>query len=252
VSGTTPDDESYQLAGLAGLYALDALEGDDLARFEAHLANNVELQEEVAGFRATAARLADVSAASPPPGLRGRVLADVATTRQESPIVHLDERRRRTTMGRAVLAAAAVVAVLAAGLGGYLIADTGDAGDGGVLVASELSRVLAREDAEVVPLVGVGSDAATGQVVVSKSSGKIVIVSDSMPPVAEGRTYEVWKVDAAGAAHQAGLFEPGADGRVEVALDVGLDDAVAFAVTDEPDGGSPHATTPVLMQARLA
>lgn len=246
MSGMSPDDqESYHLAGMAGLYALDALEGDDLERFEAHLATNAELREEVAGFRATAARLSEVSAASPRPELRERVLAQVAMTRQDAPVVRLDERRGTRARTRAVLAAAAAALVLLAGMGGYLLADSGSEDE------SQVARVLAAPDAQVVPLTGVDSTEAAGHVIVSKESGKVVVVSSKMPPAAEGRTYELWKLDADG-AHKAALFEPDETGKVEATVDVSLDGATGFAITDEPDGGSPKATTPVLMQATLA
>lgn len=247
MSGTSPDDlELYHLAGMAGLYALDALEGEDLDRFEMHLATNAELQEEVAGFRATAARLSEVSAMPSSPALRDRVLADIGNIRQDAPVVRLDDRRRAKMRQRAVLTSIAAALVVLAGFGGYLVADrTGPE-------PSQLASVLAERDATVVPLTVVGSDVAAGRVVVSKQSGKVVIVSDRMPPVAKGRTYEVWRLDDAGAAHKAGLFKPDSSGKVVASLEIDLGDAAGFAITDEPDGGSPEATTPPLMTASLA
>src|SRR5689334_18188552 len=118
MSNMTPDDqESFNLAGMAGLYALDALEGDDLVRFEALLATNAELRDEVAGFRATAARLSDVSAATPPPSLRANVLTQIAETCQDAPIVRLDDRRRASAGRRALLGAVAAALMLLAGFG---------------------------------------------------------------------------------------------------------------------------------------
>ena len=63
---------------LAGAYALDALDGAELARFERHLATCRTCPDEVRGFTATAAALGLAAAATPPPSLKGRVLADVA------------------------------------------------------------------------------------------------------------------------------------------------------------------------------
>lgn len=247
MSGMSPDDsEAYNLAGLAGLYALDALEGEELERFEALLATNAELREEVAGFRATTAELADLSAAEPPASLRANVLAAVSATRQDAPIVSLDAHREGRARRRALLGAVAAVAVLVAGFGGYIIAERSTSEP-----TSELASLLARPDTKVVTLTGVGSAEAAGRVVVSPTSNKVVIVSDTIPPPADGRTYELWRRDAEGALHKAGLFEPDADGRLEVALKVSLDDAAGFYVTDEPDGGSPQATTAPLMEATI-
>ena len=63
--------------GLAGAYALDALTGADRARFERHLASCATCPQEVRGHFATATELALAVAATPPPALKGRVLADV-------------------------------------------------------------------------------------------------------------------------------------------------------------------------------
>lgn len=245
-NASADEHDSLNLAGMAGLYALDALEGEELLKFEALLATNAELRDEVAGFRATAARLSEVSAAMPPAALRTNVLAQVAMTRQDPPVIRLDERRRASAGRRALLGAVAAGLVVLAGFGGYAIADNGDA------PASELASILARSDAEVVTLKGVGDDAAAGRVVVSPEAGKVIVISTTIPPVEPGRTYELWRVDADGSVHKAGLFEPDGSGKVEAAIEVSLDGAVGLAVTDEPEGGSEQATTPILMQAELA
>lgn len=74
------------LHSLAGPYALDALDGGELARFERHLRRCPDCTDEVRGFAATAAALAFAVAAPPPPALKGRVLAaiDALGTARES------------------------------------------------------------------------------------------------------------------------------------------------------------------------
>jgi anti-sigma-K factor RskA len=63
---------------LAGAYALDALEPAERARYERHLRGCAACRADVRGFAATAAALGLAAAATPPPALKGRVLADVA------------------------------------------------------------------------------------------------------------------------------------------------------------------------------
>ena len=83
----------------AGLYAVDALEGDELATFEAHLATCAECQAEVAQFTEVTAALADGSAMPPPASARAAVLARIADTPQDPPVdtgaevTALDDRR---------------------------------------------------------------------------------------------------------------------------------------------------------------
>ncbi len=62
---------------LAALYALDLLEGADLAQFEAALARDPKLQSLVRELRNTAAALARSAPVAPPPALKNRVLASI-------------------------------------------------------------------------------------------------------------------------------------------------------------------------------
>ena len=241
-SNITPDDADVR--DLAGLYALDALDADQRARFEEQLAIDPDLRNEVAGFAATAARLADISAMEPPPSLRGRVLASVAETRQEAPVVRLAERRGVRPGQRMMLAAAAAALIIVAAFGGYLLADR----SGGT--EAELAALLARPDTKVVPLTAVGSGAVGGQVVVAPGANRVMLMSDDMPPTDEGRIYELWNVNATG-VHNAGLFQPDKDGKLRAALKVDLSTTSRFVVTEEPAGGSRKATTDPLMEASV-
>ncbi|HEY0641398.1 MAG TPA: anti-sigma factor, partial [Pseudonocardiaceae bacterium] len=70
---------------LTGAYALDALSGTERAGFEHHLAECPACAAEVAELQATAAALGTAVAATPPPGLRAKVLAEARRTRQLPP-----------------------------------------------------------------------------------------------------------------------------------------------------------------------
>ena len=72
---------------LTGAYACDALDLSELGAFEEHLASCDACAQEVAELRATAAALALAEAVEPPAGLRERVMAEVAITRQLAPVV---------------------------------------------------------------------------------------------------------------------------------------------------------------------
>lgn len=95
---------------LAGPYALDALDAPERARFERHLRRCASCPAEVRGFAAVAASLGLAAATTPPPALKGRVLADVAA---------LDAARSADAEIAAVLSAAdARVASAATSAGG--------------------------------------------------------------------------------------------------------------------------------------
>ena len=111
---------TVDLHSLIAPYALDALEADDRSRFEAHLALCEECRVELVGFVATAARLGEAQAATPPAELRERLATMAASTSQEHPVVTaLSQRSRvRRVAPRIILAAAVAAAVL--GIGGFV------------------------------------------------------------------------------------------------------------------------------------
>ena len=95
---------------LAGPYALDALDAAERARFERHLRRCATCPAEVRGFAAVAASLGLAAATTPPPAVKGRVLADVAA---------LDAARSADAEIAAVLSAAdARIASAATSAGG--------------------------------------------------------------------------------------------------------------------------------------
>ena len=71
---------------LAGAYVLDAVDPEERAGFEAHLAECESCRDEVAALRGTAAALAASEAAPPPESLRTKVMAAAAQTPQLPPL----------------------------------------------------------------------------------------------------------------------------------------------------------------------
>lgn len=249
----TPLSASGDLDAFAGLYALDALDGDELEHFETLLATDSELQAEVDSYRATAAALSDHVAAPPSAALRERVLAEVAATRQDAPLV---VSQRRDPHGRAsterierarprsfatMLIAAALV--LLAGVGGFILRNAGTTD------TSQLAALLALPDTTVVELTDPAAATNVGRVVVNATTGELVVVSSSLEAVDDDRTYELWRLDETGAT-SAGTFRP-TSGNVEFATKLALDGASGVAITNEPASGSDQPTTPILATAEF-
>jgi len=248
----TPLSASGDLDALAGLYALDALDGDELEHFETLLATDSELQAEVDSYRATAAALSDHVATPPSAALRERVLAEVAATRQDAPLVvarrgsepsrastERIERARPRSFATMLIAAALV---LLAGVGGFILRNAGTTD------TSQLAALLSLPDTTVVELTDPTATNA-GRVVVNASTGELVIVSSSLEAVDDDRTYELWRLDETGAT-SAGTFRP-TSGNVEFATKVAFDGASGLAITNEPAGGSDQPTTPILATAEF-
>lgn len=256
MSGHPDADEMHELSGA---YAVDALDTEERARFEEHLRGCASCRTEVDELRGTAALLAAEADAEPPAGLRDSILAGIENVRQLPPLAPVADPspeapaapapavpapaaqllpRRAWSRGAPLLAAAAAV-VLVALVG--LVAWRPWAEPDDPPTAAE--RVLAADDAtrasQELP------DGSRATVVVSRSEGAAVILTEDMAPAPDGKVYELWLQEPDGDLAPAGLMPDDSD--ATVLLDGDATDATGVGVTVEPDGGSPEPTTdPVL------
>ena len=223
----------HEWLALAAPYALDALDGEERAAFEAHLVQCAQCRAEVASFREVAARLAAaVPDASPPPALRRRVLAVV----------------RRPV--RLPWLAAAAGFVLALVLGGAWLSERSalTAARDSLAAQGELLATLLAPDVGVANLAATGKP-PTARLFWNRARRVAVIAVFDLPPAPSGRTYQLWAIATGKAPVSLGVFNPRPDGRLTAAMQVpaGLVFQVT-AVTEEPAGGSPQPTqTPFLL-----
>lgn len=247
-------DETNEVHALSGAYAVDALDTEERARFEEHLRSCPTCRTEVDELRGAAALLATDADAEPPARLRDSILAGIETVRPLPPLAPAGDRepgfpaptrladrtrpRRLRFRGTHLLtAAAAVVLIGIVGLAAWRPWSEPDA------APTAAERVLAAEDAtrtsQELP------DGSRATVVVSRSEGAAVIVTEDMAPAPDGKVYELWLETPAGDLAPAGLMPDDSD--ATVLLDGDATEATGVGVTVEPDGGSPQPTTePVL------
>jgi anti-sigma-K factor RskA len=237
---------------LAAAYALDAVDDHERAAFEAHYPTCAICRVDVVELRETLALLAAGDASTPPPSVKDRVMAEIARTRQLSPIAAerdvvrtdlLDARRRRRTTTM-LLAAAAVVGVLAAGA---VVLDR----DTTPSHAAALAEVLEQPDGRVVDLTPAdgGGDAADVRVAWSETAGRAVLLADGLREAPDGRAYELWLIDADGPAPMH-VLDGADDGDIRDVMDLDAD-PVAWGITIEPEAGSPTPTGEVLFVAEV-
>ena len=200
---------------LTAAYALDALDADERARYEAHLATCERCREELQGFWRVGGSLAHAAGGpAPPPELRERILAAARAERQN--VVPLRPRRSRVLPAVAAVAAVALLAV----------------GAWGVSVSREL------DDAERITAVLVDPNARTvtasdGQAnLVVRPSGEAALVVRTLAPAPDGKDYEIWVLED-GVPQKAGLFER----QGVTLLTRPVRSGQTVAVTLEPDGG---------------
>ncbi|HEX4362260.1 MAG TPA: anti-sigma factor [Pseudonocardia sp.] len=243
---------------LTGAYALDALDELERRRFEAHLAECPDCTQEVDELRATAAKLGVAAAETPPERLRQRVMAQVATTRQEPPApdaaTAATRRRaaRRTGWAARLTAAAAGLAAAAAVVLGVVTVRAGAERDAA-------QTQLAQLEARYAPLAqlasapdargdsGTGAHGGTAFVLASHTRDRAVLLVDGLPAPPAGHTYQAWLIGG-GQARSAGLV-PSDPGSGAPPLEfTGLAGASKVGLTVEPAGGSAQpTTTPVVL-----
>jgi anti-sigma-K factor RskA len=225
--------ERTEIHELSAAYALDALDPEELAEFEAHLAHCTECRENVAAFQETVAELAyDVDAPAPPRALRDRVLADAR--REQPKVVALPRRRWAFPIAAAAAFAAGCVAL---GLAFWAsdLANRLDEQQTANHRLDELVVALADPNAERIPLEG-----ADGILVVDDESSEGWVLLNDFEEAPDGKTYEAWVIED-GNAVAAGLFS-GGDDRTVVPLTVPVPESAIVAVTVEEAGGVEQPT----------
>jgi len=215
--------EADALHDLTAAYALNALEPEDARRYEAHLAHCERCHDELAELSETASALAFATETSaPPPELRARILDQARAERPN--VVPLRPRWLRP-----VIAAAAVAACVAIGLG---------------LWAASISGKLDRREAELKNQQRVAQILADpGSHKISFSRGTLVVAPDGrgalvlskLADPGSDHTYEAWVADG-GAPQPAGLFAGGT--AIAVPLDQPVRDGATVMVTEEKAGGT--------------
>lgn len=237
----THDPNEHDTHRFAGAYALDALSDVERRRFERHLPACAACADEAAGFRETATRLGLAAALRPPDELRGRVMAEIARTRQSPPPLG----RRLPSPRAGALAWLAVAACLVLALAGVGAAWR-------LQRSAEHEQELARQVAAVMSAPDARTstvrtpDAAVVTVVSSRSLGKAVVTASGMPRLPSARTYQMWWLGPA-APRSAGTMNPSKGGP---AVAAGLGGARRIGVTIEPAGGSPRPSgAPILTLA---
>jgi anti-sigma factor RsiW len=179
-------DDTHELSAL---YALDALTGDDRARFEAHLDGCERCQAELAGLRGAASALAFAVEGPPPPAeLRGRILEAARAEGQN--VVPLRSRR---SIGVSVAATVAIAAAAAAVAFGVWAASLQTS----LTHERAAVRILGDPSARHLTVSG-----ARGELVVARSGSAVLALDLPAPP--KGKTYEAWI--ASGAVRRAGEF----------------------------------------------
>lgn len=256
---------------LTGAYAVDGLEPAERAAFEEHLATCPECRDEVAGLRETVARIAVAVGVTPPAGLRGRVLAEVARTAQWTREVPGSQPATLGSAGTAdlVVPGSTGPADLAAwrrppawrrwaAVAAAVVLLVGGAVAGGLAVHQhQVDQAAASEQAHMM-LIATAPDAVShtialgiSHVVMSQTMGAAALVGEDVPmPERAGMAYQLWMVHADGSTAPGPTFVPDR-GQVLAFVAGDLTSVTTLTVTEEPAGGSAAPTGAVVASVAL-
>jgi anti-sigma-K factor RskA len=243
---------------LTGAYALNALDDDERADFERHLAACPECSQEVTELRLTANRLGTAVAEQPSELVRRRVLAEVTRTRQDPPDgprpVRVRARNRLRGPNRWLIGltsvAAAVALALAVTFGVTALRAEHQLDDARQALAAAATRyapvgqVLSEPDARTVTASAPGVGNAT--IMMSRKLDKGIFLAFNMPPAPKNKTYQAWAIGDGGAASSLGPLRFVGSATAPVVMNT-LGGTAKIGVTVEPAGGSRQPTTAPLM-----
>jgi anti-sigma factor RsiW len=206
-----------------GAYLLGALNELERSAFERHLAGCSECQEEVERLRPAADALpGSVVQLAPPPGLKKRLMAEVAEdARSAAPERRRGGRLRGVRFPRPGIRFPRPAFVAAALLLGLVI------GFGVAQLGGDDTRTVTATVAKAVPRAG-------GSLEVSGDDGTLRL--HGMPDLGGARVYQVW-LQHGERLVPTRTFEVGRSGRSDVEVR-GVEDADGVFVTREARGGA--------------
>jgi len=250
--------EHEQYAEDLALYALNALQGEDRARVDAHLATCAACRLGLEQLRGDTALLA-LSTAGPRPPQRARQrLLDAISREPRVPQV-VQTSPRHSWWGILGWAATAAIVIFALSLwkeNSALKTTLSSVSSQSARNARELEELrriaapLIAPEAQHITLVSTRTPAQPqGKALYLRSRSSLVFLANNMPPLPPQKAYELWLIPTTGSPIPAGIFKPDAHGSASVVnppLPSGVE-AKAFAITVENEAGASTPTMPIVM-----
>lgn len=241
------DQERFE--DLKDAYVLGALPEEERLEFERYLVTHPDLQAEVEELATVAGLLAfSPREQEPAPELRRRIMDTVEAEAVQPPRA---SHRRSWLAGlwEAVGArglALAAAAMLVIGLFSWSMLLQGEVRD---LQGRVQSLQNQPQGPQMIALGGAGTEQGARAELVTLEGDRAVLVAENMPPVPEGKTYQIWVIKGE-TPQPSGLFEPKGDS-VAAVLEKPVEGADAVAVTVEPEGGSKKPTTDPMLVGEI-
>ena len=258
-----------EVRDLLAALSLDALDVDERDVVEDHLATCPACADDLRGYQETAAALAlALPQIDPPRGLKRRIVATATSGNRAARRPASGQRlgARRTSPLALVAALALIVAVGSALWAASLQSQLGEQralatslqaqlAEQRALAASNEERaqrydrvvtVLQAEQMYVRPLEATyAAPGAFGRVYLDPASGSGMMMVRKLPPLSEGRAYQLWLVSPDGQRTSCGLLrriDTYGNGYTLIQAPVPITDWQGIGLTEEPATGSPDPT----------
>jgi len=239
------------------LYALDALQGEDRARVDGHLAECAACRRELEQLRGDTALLAlSATGPRPPQRARQRLLDAVAREPREPRLVASTPRSWWGILGWAAAAAVIVFAFSLWRQNSVLqatLASVSSQAAKSERETEELRKIAApilEPEAQRITLVAAKTPPQPqGKVFYLRNRSSLVLLANNLPALPAQKAYELWLIPTSGNPIPAGVFKPDAQGSASVVnppLPAGAE-AKAFAITVENEAGASTPTMPLVM-----
>jgi anti-sigma factor RsiW len=224
-----------------GVYALDALDGDEREAVEAHVRDCGACQTEVSQHREVAAVLAAPGWARAPEGLWDRIAGSLEEAPPPlemplPPVVPIQSARRRSRPVQVAAAIAAVAAFALVGVLGLKVVDDGRRIDRmreqaqGTELGHTAEAALADPAARRVDMRSTDTRLTAQAVVLPDGTG--YLVRSNLPELAPDRTYQLWALVGTSRI-SVGVLGP----KAGVTGFKASGEASGFAITQEVAGG---------------
>ena len=230
------------------IYALGALDGQELKEFEAHLASGCAFCE--ASVRETREALAllhrTLQPMTPSTSIKSRLVEQIAAEK----VVPLPTRERLPRPRWQILAGTLAAGIIGAVLTGVLVTQRYEPRHSVYTAVIDLLRDPSTRD---LPLYGTGPTPKAAGRFLWNESGEGHIFVTNLPPAPEGKMYAVWTIAQGAAPRYAGTIATDAAGQGGLHINVPRSDqpVETFAVTLEPVGTTAAPTGPMVLVSKL-
>ena len=248
-----------QYAEDLALYAIGALTGDERVAVEKHLHECADCRREVEMLRGDASLLAYSTAHSMPPRRSRERLMSAARKEGRSVAAGKSAAARRSWWPTVPWLAAVAMTILAVllmrqntGLQEKIasLQDSSTEQQAQLEQAKEVVATLTATDALRVTLVAAKTPPQPqGKAFYVRDRGSLIFIASNFKALPADKAYELWLIPTKGNPIPAGVFKADARGSgmvVNPPLPHGVE-AKAFAITVEPETGSPAPTSAIVM-----